>query len=296
MPLVVQLDDASLSLPRPLDPATWRVTPRRNEEETVSFLSSSLLADKDAYVSVDQEEDGQHLYVRLLDAREGKVVALISEAEVKLRTDAILLYARDPATNVTGTGAESSASSLWNHPDLAPHGAFTNYSVVPWLSLGRTQALILTDEATLCRNLPNERIFEHVTLIVNCHENKVDTDKYKIRSNFTVISRAVHKWVVNESSVTVEWNDDIQKAIWHHLQNGGSVAVHCLAGIHRAAAIVACQFLFRHYRLGHTHISSDPVDIYKKLVSVRPAVRPAYVDVLRSYHNYCKAHATDATD
>lgn len=122
MPLVVQLDDASLSLPRPLDPATWRVTPRRNEEETVSFLSSSLLADKDAYVSVDQEEDGQHLYVRLLDAREGKVVALISEAEVKLRTDAILLYARDPATNVTGTGAESSASSLWNHPDLCRTG------------------------------------------------------------------------------------------------------------------------------------------------------------------------------
>ena len=40
-------------------------------------------------------------------------------------------------------------------------------------------------------------------------------------------------------------NDAIQEAIWAQLQRG-TVAVHCLAGIHRAACIVACHYLWRY--------------------------------------------------
>ena len=40
--------------------------------------------------------------------------------------------------------------------------------------------------------------------------------------------------------------------MWATLQGGGTVAIHCLAGIHRAAMITACHFLYRHHVLGHT--------------------------------------------
>lgn len=40
-----------------------------------------------------------------------------------------------------------------------------------------TQRLILCDENTLCREMPEERIFEHLTLIVNCHETQAASRK-----------------------------------------------------------------------------------------------------------------------
>jgi len=86
----------------------------------------------------------------------------------------------------------------------------------------------------------------------------------------------------------VEKNDAIQRAIWRHVSENGSVAIHCLAGIHRAAMITACHFLYRHYQLGHADVPSDCGDIYAKLQSVRPAVSPAYIDTLRMYEAHCR--------
>jgi hypothetical protein len=50
--------------------------------------------------------------------------------------------------------------------------------------------------------------------------------------------------------------------------------------------ITACHFLYRHHVLGHTNIPCDEAEIYRKLISVRPHVSPAYQDILRGY----KAH------
>ena len=80
----------------------------------------------------------------------------------------------------------------------------------------------------------------------------------------------------------------MQAAIWDHLQRG-TVAVHCLAGIHRAACIVACHYLWRHYALGQSEVPSKPDVIYRRLQAVRPAVAPAYAHVLRSYETYLKS-------
>ena len=82
-------------------------------------------------------------------------------------------------------------------------------------------------------------------------------------------------------------NDEIQAAIWAHLQRG-TVAVHCLAGIHRAACIVACHFLYRHYTLGHHQLPCQADEIYRCLRSVRPAVSPAYRDVMREYEAHLR--------
>ena len=64
-----------------------------------------------------------------------------------------------------------------------------------------------------------------------------------------------------------------------------------LAGIHRAACITACHFLYRHYTLGHSDVPSKVEDIYRLLQSVRPAVSPAYVDILREYEKHVKSGA-----
>lgn len=81
--------------------------------------------------------------------------------------------------------------------------------------------------------------------------------------------------------------DAINEAMWAAVQEG-TVAVHCLAGIHRAACIMACHFLYRYYILGQKHIPHNTTDIYKKMISVRPHVSPAYEDILRGYEAYLK--------
>ena len=50
---------------------------------------------------------------------------------------------------------------------------------------------------------------------------------------------------IRVANVDVDVDVDVDVVGERGSQNGGSVAVHCLAGIHRAACIVACHFLFR---------------------------------------------------
>ena len=239
---------------------------------------------KDVYISVAQEEDGQHVFIR-----PGEVLSLFSEREMKAAAGAKrLLYAR--RVRADEEVVLPLTCEKWDHVDLAPRGPFTNYSVVPWLCLGRTQALILSDEHTLTTRAPNEKIFEYLSLVVNCHEDRPDTSKYlagsgKGRPPPKVVAHAVHKWYARGDSV-VQKNDAVQREIWKALQTG-TVAVHCLAGIHRAACIVACHFLYRHYQLGHAHVPCDCSEIYNKLQQVRPAVSPAYLDILRNYEAHC---------
>ena len=97
----------------------------------------------------------------------------------------------------------------------------------------------------------------------------------------------MHEWY-SGGAATVAKNDTIQKAIWRHLEGGDSVAVHCLAGIHRVACIVACHFLYmyRHFALGQRSVPAEPADIYSKMQSVRPHVSRAYEHVLRKYMEF----------
>ena len=66
------------------------------------------------------------------------------------------------------------------------------------------------------------------------------------------------------------------------------VAIHCLAGTHRAACVVACHFLWRHYNQGNEELPTEADEIYKRLQAVRPAVAPAYAHVLKCYEAHLK--------
>ncbi|KAJ1451967.1 hypothetical protein M885DRAFT_569337 [Pelagophyceae sp. CCMP2097] len=281
-----------INLPKPRDATTWTVTTKDGAEFPLASAQGLLArAFGDAcFVSIAQEADGQHRFVKLCDALAGvPSLQVFTEQAVKATEHDTLLYARKP--NFPAAVAAAGAA-LWDHFDLAPRGRMSNYSIIPWVSPARTRALILTDEATLCRVLPGEKILDHVTLVINCHEDHPNLEKYTCGGGKRpqVVANAVHKWYSGPGK-SIEKNDEIQKAIWDHLQNHGSVAVHCLAGIHRAAMIVVCHFLYRHYVVGDKSVSCDCDDIYSKLRAVRPAVSPAYLDIMRAYERHCKLKA-----
>lgn len=318
--LVVELPDnvmyQKLTIFDPVNPRLWVATNLLGRDHCLSTPQDAELFFTDVesslnaainliYLSVSQDADGRHHFVSLgsaasvLKAGSGRL-SLCAEAEVKELRDsggAVLLFAKAPAeTNADDVGLSGSASkdTMPARDAMCPKSSIfaRNYDVIPELSIGITQKLILCDEATLMRELPEEKIFEHLKLIVNCHENAVPRNKYKVGSctigeHPLVICQAVHGWHSRDAAGMNRKNDDIQRAIWEQLQHG-TVAVHCLAGIHRAACIVACHFLWRHYALGHTEIPSDPVEIYCRLQAARPAVDPAYEHVLRAYEAHLK--------
>ena len=73
-------------------------------------------------------------------------------------------------------------------------------SVIPELSLSETQTLILCNESCLTKldATPAEaEAFEHLTLVVNCHQRSSPPGKYSRRHRAeepTVICQAVHEW------------------------------------------------------------------------------------------------------
>jgi len=279
----------------PTVPRSWDVVATDGKTTPLRFLKEAFfevlypIASK--WISVEQDEAGRHSFISLADIQ----VALepgapppkkFTEADVKRIAEAMpteLLFAVPPEA----PDAAEPARSV-----LCRHGRGTNYSVIPELSLDERRCVILCDERTLCRELPEELIFESLALIVNCHEASCDIAKYKAGSCSTeqppaLITTAVHQWRNLSDTNPIALNESIQTQMWERLQHG-SVAVHCLAGIHRAACIVACHFLWRHYRLGHD-VPSDPQEIYRRLIAVRPAVSPAYQHVLQGYENYLKS-------
>ena len=165
-PLIAQL---KLKRSARLDATAWRAT----EKATGGSISLSKLrespGDDATYVSIHQQKDGRHDFVCLRDVlNQHNPLRVFDEAEVKGRGR--LFCAARKAQNLSQIGA--TPTTLWDYPELAPHGTWTNYSVVPWLCLGRTAAVILSDEETLCRQLPDERIFEHLRLVINCHQDR----------------------------------------------------------------------------------------------------------------------------
>lgn len=334
-PLLLLLPDneryQELHMVEALDPRTWTGVTRAGRREVFAEESSDAFCEDMVkshrtpahliLISVEQDEKGCHRFVCIAAALQcllkaaDERVSLIEEAEAKAlrdKSDAVLLYARPPVDAVDAEddfarprkrdtlGSKEApkpiACSLTDK-QLCPHSTAwaRNYTVIPDLSLGPTQRLILCDEATLTRNLPEERIFEHLRLIVNCHESRQTEGKYKVgacnsKDPPQVILQAVHEWHNLDDQGMNDVNDWIQQNMWEQLQQG-TVAVHCLAGIHRAACIVACHYLWRHYILGHQDIPSDSAVIYRNLKAVRPAVSPAYNHVLSKYEAHLKRQA-----
>lgn len=304
-----------LLLEDPLSPASWTTVRRK----TLATQTLTDLAEADTFftdiadahqapleaifISISQDADGRHNFVNLGMAAAllkggdaGEQLLQVSEDDVKAASGSTMLYAKVPIYEKGGIVRPADPIPMVD--EYCPHASIwaTNYSVIPGLSLGLTRRMILVDERTLCRSLPEELIFDHLKLIVNCHETKIDRGKYKVgtcsaKDKPKIICQAVHRWFSLGAEDMNRANDEIQEAMWETLQTG-TVAVHCLAGIHRAACIVACHYLWRHYALGHTDVSADPHQIYNQLKAARPAVEPAYTHVLQAYAAHLqKRHA-----
>lgn len=304
-----QRDYESIIMHNTTDPKTWVVKDKfrltlelSNSSHAVMFFSC-LFAGHTAdelWVSVQQDHKGRHKFVSLTSAWEictGSAqvpeLMLVEEEFVKTVPGSVLLYARPQSEKQGSKKSVKRNMEFRSSPakfDIREY-RWSNYSVIPQLSIGNNK-MILCDENTLCSQLPDDRVFDNLVLIVNCHENKCCLTKYKVGTCSTnsppaVICHAVHTWSRSFDSINRKC-DEIQTAIWQALQNG-SVAVHCLAGIHRAACIVACQYLYRHYKVGQKRISANHDEIYRQMIAVRPAVSPAYTHVLMSYEAFVKS-------
>lgn len=263
----------------------------RNSHSGVSF--------DDIFLSVTQDDAGRHSYLtlgqveRYLKSGSRDPLELIAEEHVKSAEAErpVLQWFAAETTLVIPTMVKSDGIQ-WVGDEYTPKVSSwaQNYSVIPELSLGATQRFILCNENTLVRELPEERIFEHLKLIVNCHEQTLKRGKYKVGSCSTgqppkVICEAVHDWRMD--MITMAKIDKIQESIWAALQKG-SIAVHCLAGVHRAACVTACHYVWRHYVLGHKSLPVDSDEIFDKLIESRPIVEPAYLYLLQGYSSYLK--------
>lgn len=274
---------------RMLDARTWTALARGHDAPVPLTSLPAVAGDDRVHVSVLQREDGRHAFVALTEARTGRrPLTLMDEDAVRRVPRPRLFYA---------TAAAAPAADLptgWDHFDLAPHrGPWTNYTVLPWLCAGRTRAFVLSDEETLCRDQPDEPLLRHLALIVNCHQDRPERE-YRAGSPWNgapprVVSHAVHKWygavLGGGKEDVLRKIDAVNADIWEALRTG-TVAVHCLAGIHRAACIAACHFLYRRHVLGQKEVSGDTKDIYAKMMSVRPRVSPAYQHILVAYEAY----------
>jgi len=302
----------ALLLERPLDASSWTGIPREDGSsrpnrlhgpEAVHALISGLpaeLAGRQVFLQHRMDDLGRHEYIdasaieSALRERGGaalRSLRIVDEDHVKP-----LLAAGKAVSFVAGAVQDLKMPSAPPPPTtddarLCPPMSYqANYSVIEDLTLGRTQRVMLADESTLARGGPHmPPIFNHLTLIVNCHQD-VSADrpgKYRVGlAKPTLIFQPVHKLYGAQPSVVLETLHAICTEMWRAHQHG-SIAVHCLAGLHRAPAVVCCYYLYRFYALGHRHLSNDITVIYQRMRAVRPAVAPlGYIELIKLYERH----------
>jgi hypothetical protein len=295
----------ALLLERPLEPATWTSLPksgsssRQRGAAAVEAIANGLAPEdvgKGVYIQHRMDNLGRHEYIDILalvimlrqGAADGMSPPIVREDVVKPMTAAgtALIYTAQPVQGMllpTNRPAQSADDALL----CPPMSLSANYSVCDDLTIGRTCRVVLVDEATLARggqHMPP--IFNHLALIVNCHQDSsaAQPGKYRVgAARPDVLYQPVHKLYGAHPDTVVSALRAIVERMWEALQSG-SVAVHCLAGLHRAPAIVACFYLYRVHVLGHRHLPSDVTEIYRRIREVRPSVAPlGYIELIRCF-------------
>jgi len=307
----------SLLLSEPLDASTWKVDCGKHGTQPVhaalDHLSRAFAGSPGpgarssldhVFVQFRMDSLGRHEYVRLGEVERccvqgqpvGSLLSVVLEDEVKAlkrQSDEsiVILTALPPEQLLAGPSAAPAAVA--NDPDLCPpKGLYRNYNVVEDLTLGPTQRVMLSDENTLTTGVQRNgiKIFNYLALIVNCHEHEGQSNpgKYNVGSAHPkILYRPIHELMRATPDVRIAVMDEIQKEMWRCLQEG-SVAVHCLAGVHRAPTVVVCHFLYRHYVLGHKQVKTDIDQIYRGLRAIRPGVDPLSYrgPIIETYKDY----------
>lgn len=298
-----------LKLHAPLDPNSWTVSFGDLGEHSL-FASLDLLALhfglplENVFVQFRMDDLGRHEYVSLGEVKlrspqsaEGScgTLRVLSEDYVKeLRRrlgDQSLLVLTAARPELLPDAPVLSAGPVSDEDLCPPRGIYRNYSLCEDLALGPLQRVMLSDESTLGHGVEKNgiKIFNHLKLIINCHESASadKPGKYRVgTARPTVIFQPIHELMCAKQATVIAVMDRIQQEVWRCLQEG-SVAVHCLAGVHRAPTVVVCHYLYRYYVLGHTDVCHDVTTIYSRLRAVRPGVEPlSYIRLIDKYQDY----------
>ncbi|KAJ1615975.1 hypothetical protein T492DRAFT_1109684 [Pavlovales sp. CCMP2436] len=309
-PMVVRLPGnrvlSAMLLERPLDPATWTSLPKaagtarqRGRAAVEALLLGLPEADthKGVYIQHRMDSLGRHEFIDICALaralREGSATPLpvVREDLVKGLVDAQVALVFT-AQVVQGMVMPSilPAQTAEDAKLCPPMSLHANYSVCEDLTIGPFQRVMLADEATLARGgayMPP--IFTRLTLVVNCHQDSsaARPGKYSLgAAQPNVVYSPIHKLYGSQPNLVVDTLRGIAEHMWTALQSG-SVAVHCLAGLHRAPAVVACFYLYRYYILGHTHLPHDIGEIYARIRAIRPSVAPlGYIELIKKFELY----------
>ncbi|KAG8461660.1 hypothetical protein KFE25_001278 [Diacronema lutheri] len=314
VPMIVRLPGSrtltAMLLERPLDPTTWTSLTRQagggTRQRGRAAVEALMLglppedAHKEVYVQHRMDELGRHEYLDLSalarQLREGRAPALavVGEDAVKpkMADGMALVFTAQPVQGMVMPTAlpPRSAEDAWLCPPMSLHA---NYSICEQLTLGRTQRVMLADEATLSRGGPSmPPIFNHISLVVNCHQDAsaARPGKYRLGTAApSVLFEPVHKLYGAQPPAVVHALRAIVEQMWAALQRG-SVVVHCLAGLHRAPAVVACFYLYRHHVLGHESLPAEISEIYDVIRTIRPSVAPlGYIELIRVFERAVRA-------
>lgn len=303
-------------------PHSWLVVASSGKQQSLSDWATAMRFFQDIervyrtptslmYASVQQDEAKDHEFVSLADAafalKHGVTAALATFPESVVSkacstSRAVMLHTRrdakprdDFSSDRSLSDASEKLQTMEQHRSLCVHAWPSWYVTIPELSFSRTQKLIVCDENTLCFELQDEIIFEHLKLIVNCHEASPSRQKYKAGAFGSehkprIVSQPVHEWPNHSDEEMGCANDEIQSAIWTALQSG-SVAVHGVADVRLAACIVGCHFLWRFFVFAHHELPNDVERIFLRLQSIWPSLTDEYVPILSRYKEYLHKRA-----
>jgi hypothetical protein len=253
-------------------PHTWTVTLKSKTYKPIVEGKYLQMVSCD-YIDVGFDDLGQREYV----ARSDFSSTMESKQPLPLHTEEAVKDVRraNPKTVV------------WFATYHYTNEGYQDYHIVEELCWGQNK-LVISNESVLTAPLSGRpSVLDNISLIVNC--NMASPPPYTVKSQ-RVICHPVHAMSRARGASDFKLAA-INEDIWAGLQTG-NVVVHCLAGVHRASCIVVSHALFRHYKLKHTHISSDIATIYTKLASIRKGVQPlGYLALVTSFREYLEKEA-----
>lgn len=252
-----------------------------------------------AYIQFRMDNRGCHEYVSLAEVEErmqkhdfDEPLSVILEDTVKEQKRRLGNSVVTVSTTTASVGISAPMPTDLTERELCPpSGIYRNYTICDELTLGPTQRIMLSDEVTLHRGVEatDIKIFNYLSLIVNCHETEdaMTDDKYRVgTATPEIVFQPIHHLIGRGPQEVVLAFHKLEMKIWKAMQTG-SVAIHCLAGVHRAPTLVVCQYLYRYYVLKMHDVDKDIASIYRKLSAKRAGVEPlSYITLINYYQEF----------
>jgi len=251
----------------PFEPKTWTVsygTTKKPFHECVPKTKEKI------FIDIGHDELGRRQYVSLVEAtRHHGTIAMHTEEQVKAEQSYRTIFARY----------------------FYKKGVYNDYTIIEELAVGNHKVILSNASILESRKaLTEPELGSSVALIVNCHQTLADCPKYAITPE-KIVAFPVHCLGcggADDKEQIIEVFTNFNEAIWDALQRG-NVVIHCLAGVHRAACVTVSHYLWRHYNLGHTHISVGLGEIYRSLAERRAGVAPLdYISLIKDFAAHLK--------